>query len=261
MIPEASDRYVEWKSWQPADFGRPSAASCAYFSRLFHRFAAPAGRALAVLEIGFGNGQFLGWCRQQGHAATGIVTSAALRARAARAGYECHTALAALAGRRFDLIVLFDVLEHVPEAGLPDFLHELAGHLADGGQIIVRTPNGGSPFGLNHQHGDPTHAAILTHNKFRYLAGEAGLALRYCSGDLYPLFAGSWRRVPARALRVLLRRILEALVRFTLAPQPRGVLSANLLTVLQRARAGQAGEDSLSSRAPPSGPHSATGPG
>ena len=257
MIPEAADRYAEWKSWQPCDFGRTSAASCAYFSQLLTRFVGPARRPLAVLEIGFGNGQFLGWCRQQGHAAIGIETNAALAARAAQAGFECHASVGELGGRIFDLIVLFDVLEHLPEPALPDFLRELADHLAEGGRIIARTPNGGSPFGLNHQHGDPTHAAILTRNKFAYLAGEAGLALQYCGSDVYPLYAGCWWRWPGRALRALLRRLVEAFVRFAFAPQPRGVLSANLLTVLRCKPACLAGENHLNSRARPSGQRSA----
>lgn len=257
MMPELADRYAEWKSWRAADFGTPSAASCAYFSGLIRRFASPARPPLAILEIGFGNGQFLGWCRQRGHAATGIETNPALLARALQADFECHGSLAALAGRRFDLIVLFDVLEHLADSALPDFLRELACHLAEGGRIIARTPNGGSPFGLNHQHGDPTHAAILTRNKLAYLATGAGLALHYCGGDLYPLYAGSWQRMPARTVRALLRRLVEAFVRFAFAPQPRGVLSANLLTVLQLAQPAVAPGEQLSSRVQPSGPRSA----
>lgn len=260
MIPEAADRYAEWKSWRPADFGMPSAASSAYFTRLFRRFARPARRRLGILEIGFGNGQFLGWCRQQGHAVTGIETNPALLVRAAQAGFECHASLGALGGRRFDLIVLFDVLEHLPENGLADFLRELSAHLVDQGRIMVRTPNGGSPFGLNHQHGDPTHAAILTPNKFRYLAGHAGLALHYCGSDPYPLYAGSWQRLPGRALRKLLRRLAEAFVRFAFAPQPGGVLCANLLAVLKPARPCATGDDQLNSRVRPSDPHSACEP-
>ncbi len=261
MVPDAAERYADWKSWQAADFGVPSAASSAYFSRLLRRFAGSSRKPLALLEIGYGNGQFLGWCRQQGHATTGVETNAVLLARAAQAGFECHASPGALSGRRFDLIVLFDVLEHLPESALTHFLRELSCLLGDQGRIIVRTPNGGSPFGLNHQHGDPTHAAILTPGKFRYLAGHAGLVLHYCGSDPYPLYAGSWRRLPGRALRAVLRRMVEAFVRFAFAPQPGGVLSANLLTVLQPARPGAADGDCLSSRDRPSGSHSAIGPG
>lgn len=230
----SADRYAEWKSWQPVDFGRPTAASTAYFALLWRRFVGPRPSPLRVLEIGFGNGQFLGWCRQRGHAVTGIEANAVLLARATQAGFDCHASLDALARTPFDLIVLFDVLEHLQEATLTDFLSELACRLSVAGQIVLRTPNGASPFGLNNQHGDPTHAAILTPNKFHYLAREAGLAGRYCGRDLYPLHAGALHRVPGRLLRALLHRLLEAVVRFALAPQPQGVLSANLLTVLHK---------------------------
>ncbi len=227
------DGYAAWKSWQHEEFGLPTPAACAYFSQLCQRFIGTRRKSLRVLEVGFGNGQFLGWCRQQGMAVSGVETNHALLARARAAGFECAASVDELGERRFDLITLFDVLEHVPEASICAFLSQLAERLKPDGRIILRTPNGGSPFGLNHQHGDTTHASILTAQKFRYLVAPAGLRLRYCGTDLYPLYAGSLRALPARALRRMLHGLCERVVRFVFAPQPRGVLSANLLTVMR----------------------------
>lgn len=240
----AADAYARWKSWDGQDFGQPTRRASAYFNLLWRRFIHQRHGALRVLEIGFGNGQFLGWCRQQGLTVRGIETNDLLIARAQEAGFDCAHSLADLGhlsdrgdldAACFDVIVLFDVLEHLPTDAITDFLRELAIRLAKNGRIILRTPNGGSPFGLNHQHGDPTHVTVLTANKLKFLSAPAGLKACYCGEDLRPLRGMPLRTWPASLLRRVLHRLLERLVRFAFAPQPRGVLSANLLTVLRHA--------------------------
>ncbi len=229
---DSANAYAEWKAWRSDDFGHPTPEACAYFDALWRRFVGTGPAPLKMLEVGFGNGQFIGWCRQRGMAVWGIETSEALLARARNAGFDCVGSLDMLDDTRFDLIVLFDVLEHLQEARITPLLASLSNRLASGGRIILRTPNGGSPFGLNHQYGDPTHASVLTPNKLRFLCAPAGLAISYCGADLRPLRAVPVAKWPARLLRLLLSRLLERLVRFVFAPQPRGVLSPNLLTVL-----------------------------
>ncbi len=228
-----SDAYTEWKSWRSEDFGQPTPQARAYFDALWRRFVGKRHVPPRVLEVGFGNGQFLGWCRQRGLAVSGIETGEAPLVRARDAGFDCAESLDALDGDAFDLIVLFDVLEHLQESRITSFLGDLAKRLSADGRIILRTPNGGSPFGLNHQHGDPTHASILTANKLKFLCARAGLTIDYCGKDLRPLRPGPLVKLPVRVLRALLHQFFERLVRFVFAPQPRGVLSANLLAVLR----------------------------
>ncbi len=235
----APDAYAEWKSWRHEDFGRPTRQACAYFNLLWRRFAANRCQPQKVLEIGFGNGQFLGWCRQRGLTACGTETNEALLARARAAGFDCAGSLAILDAGPFDLIVLFDVLEHIPESGITAFLCSLSDRLAPQGQILLRTPNGGSPFGLNNQYGDPTHAAVLTPNKLKFLSAPAGLQMAFSGADPRPLRGLPPAKWPALALRLLLHRLLERLVRFVFAPLPRGVLAANLLTVLRHSTQGR----------------------
>ncbi len=231
--PDLSDAYTEWKSWRSEDFGHPTAQASAYFDALWRRFVSESPATPRVLDVGFGNGQFLGWCRQRGMPVFGIETAEALLARARAAGFDCAESPDAMHGKPFDLIVLFDVLEHLPESRIAPFLDSLARRLSPDGLIILRTPNGGSPFGLHHQHGDPTHASILTASKLKFLCARVGLTLSYCGKDLRPLRAGPLWKLPARMLRALLYQLSERLVRFVFAPQPRGVLSANLLAVLR----------------------------
>lgn len=44
-------------------------------------------------------------------------------------------------GRRFDLIVAFEVIEHIRPEATDEFLQSLAAALAPGGQVLISTPN------------------------------------------------------------------------------------------------------------------------
>jgi len=157
----AADAYARWKSWAGEDFGQPMRRACAYFNLLWRRFLCQQHGSLRVLEIGFGNGQFLGWCRQHGLTVRGIETNDLLTARAQEAGFDCAHSLAdlgdlgdpaALSDTRFDVIVLFDVLEHLPTDAITDFLRKLAAAGAasaarTAGEICVRTAAARCAFG------------------------------------------------------------------------------------------------------------------
>lgn len=166
--------YTEWKSWDAAGFMAPAAAERAYYA------AELRGHAIAgqpILELGFGNGGFLAWARDEGALPHGTELQPALADRGAAAGISlvdpdlsrllpAHTA-------RFALVAAFDVFEHIDIADLPALLATIADLLADGGLLVARYPNGQSPFGRAHQHGDLTHRATLSAGIMRQLA--AGL--------------------------------------------------------------------------------------
>ena len=96
----------------------------------------------AVLEIGCGPGLMLAAFAQRGWRALGVERNeeAAARARSTP-GVEITAApLEQLPGEaRFDLIILFHVLEHIREP-VP-LLKECAKRLAPGGRVIVNVPN------------------------------------------------------------------------------------------------------------------------
>ena len=164
--------YTDWKSWDAAAFMAPAADECAYYA------AELRGHAIAgkpVLELGFGNGGFLAWAKDQGAVLHGTELQAELAARGAAAGIivepEDIATLLPDASKKFALVAAFDVFEHIEIAALPALLVAIAGLLEDGGLLIARYPNGQSPFGRVHQHGDMTHRATLSAGIMRQLAG------------------------------------------------------------------------------------------
>lgn len=174
---EILQQYVSWKGWEERGFGRFDANSKRYYGWHFDRVVA-AGTCPRVLEIGFGNGGFLGYCLDRGCSAYGVEIDPALRERASQMGIGVAASVSELrADQQFDLVALFDVLEHIPGEALVGFLTGLVGHLAPAGRVLVRVPNGDSPFGRQFQHGDLTHVTAYGIGKLRQLAQLTGLEI------------------------------------------------------------------------------------
>ncbi len=105
-----------------------------------------AGRT--ALDVGCGAGLLTEPLARMGAAVTGIDAAAAniaaAREHAAAGGlaidYRCgEVAELAAEGRRFDLVTCLEVVEHV--ADVPAFLASLRALTADGGVLVMSTPN------------------------------------------------------------------------------------------------------------------------
>ena len=88
--------------------------------------------------------------------------------------FENHSAR--LAGS-FDTIVAFDVFEHFTQQQIRDRLAAAAVLLKPGGGLVLRFPNGQSPFGLAPQYGDATHVTPLSLGAVVQLLGETPLSV------------------------------------------------------------------------------------
>lgn len=175
---DSVEGYVEWKGWEEDEFGKFDRWITRYYAWHVHQALGARTKPLQVLELGFGNGTFLGYCRAQGWTAAGVELEERLRARAERAGFAVAPTVQALPeSRRYDLIALFDVLEHIPAADVVTFVRSLTALLPADGAILLRVPNGDSPFGRRHQHGDLTHVTSFGEFKLKQLAQLAGLKL------------------------------------------------------------------------------------
>ena len=62
--------YEEWKEWQGKLDEVPSATNHDYFSREMKRANIPSGSR--ILEVGFGNGEFLQWAKVNGFKISGV---------------------------------------------------------------------------------------------------------------------------------------------------------------------------------------------
>ncbi len=175
-----------------------------------------------VLDVGCAAGGFLQVMQQAGWQVLGLEPSAPIRAVAQeRLGDQQVRAggLEALEpSERFELITMWDVLEHLPQPQVA--LERAAQHLAPGGRVLVLTQNVSSGWarllGRRWQH--YKHAEHLTHFHRGTLTSAletAGLEVQFMG----PRHAGKVVRldfVVERAARIspLLERALRPLLRF-----------------------------------------------
>lgn len=136
-----------------------------------------------VLEIGCGPGLMLGAFRRRGWRAMGIERNEEVAAEARRSqGVEVVTT--PVEGlppdARFDLIVMFNVLEHIAEPVL--LLRQCARRLNPGGRVLINVPNFASWqarfAGRNWFHLDvPRHLTHFTPQTLSMTLERAGLRL------------------------------------------------------------------------------------
>ncbi len=204
-----TDLYVGWKHWKPEDFGRFSENEKNYFDWHLRRACNRTGSKLQILEIGFGNGSFMGWASQLGHEVTGLELSEELVLRARMAGFQAASELGELPeSSKFDLIVGFDVIEHIDLESLKSWLRTLSARLAPEGRMMFRFPNSESPLGAVYQNGDLTHVTRLGVSSMRQLCRLTELEL-LCSGNTVPWQALPLKKRPRQLMANLIKRFVE----------------------------------------------------
>jgi SAM-dependent methyltransferase len=187
---------------------------------------------MSICEIGFGNGNLLGYLKQCGHDVYGIEVQNDLVSRATRSGYRAGSNFGELDKSKFDLIIALDVLEHIHHSQLFNFVDEIKKNLNDQGTFIARFPNGDSPLALNIQHGDVTHLTAIGSGKIKHLASASGFKSRYLGGDLEPFTASSYTKRIRKAIAIVPRFLFRFILKmFFDASVERSFFSINLLYI------------------------------
>lgn len=197
--------YVAFKSWPIED---NESTDEAYEVELFRSGVSAPAR---ILEIGFGAGRFLDWARRRGYSTTGVEIIGELVDRARAAGHAVFQgtpqSVIDPVSQQFDLIVAFDVFEHLTVEELVDLLTFSRTILCPRGKILARFPNGGSPFGAFWQNSDITHVTALSGERIRQLAFAAEMHVLSVANAARPM-AGRRSRILKRGA-YMLRDMIE----------------------------------------------------
>jgi hypothetical protein len=165
-----NNKYIEWKNWNESDFNSVAIGSRFYFDQVFNPSLKEKSN---ILEIGFGNGELIGYFREQGHEVIGIEINQNLVERAKNLGLRAYCGvvwdIVELQSERFDLISAFSVVEHLNHEELTKLFLWARNHLNVDGRMFLVFPEGASPFGLANQNGDFTHVSSLTKTKIESL--------------------------------------------------------------------------------------------
>jgi len=233
MMPD--DWYPDLKGWDEEHFGKPGKDESAYCDMEFGPYV--TSKEVRILELGFGNGGLLGWCRQRGYECVGIESNPLLMARAAKAGFNTVVSLTGARERygdhSFDLVVAMDVLEHIPAPDIPNVLRDIHALLVPGAVFVARFPNGDSPFGRAYQNGDITHVTVLGSGKVSSLAGHAKFIVERFKEPAVPLRGAGMTRVCKRLSAKAWRSVIGALISHAYFTGGIRVLSANMVAILR----------------------------
>jgi hypothetical protein len=113
-------------------------------------------------------------------------------------------ALTELPEKSFDLVVAFDVLEHLSIDQIMDTFVQARRLLVDNGAFLVRFPNGDSTLSAPYQHGDSTHITTIGSLMAKDLAIRSNLTVHFIGATAYP---ARWSSPASWALK-LARQII-----------------------------------------------------
>ena len=129
----------------------------------------------------------------------------------------------------FDVIVLNDVIEHIPKVKILELLKLMFYVLKSGGKIFIKTDNMGNPFNLRSRYMDFTHEIGFTeHNLYQVLYVTGFRKIRVL-GAREPC----GREIKARIMRLMNSSshiFLRSLFRVLLIPPPK-ILDKNIIAI------------------------------
>jgi len=228
-----NNSYIDWKNWEAGSFAKTSKLEEAYFNNIFKLLKLK--KSSKILEIGFGNGSFLGYAVSQKFNYDGVESNQNLVDLAIDNNFSAYTSLDKINREtKYDLIILFDVIEHINADAVEEFFKEMNVHLEETGSIFLRFPNGSSPLGLGNQHGDVTHCNIVTLPKLNYWCYNSDLKVIFYRGDIRPfIFRHNILKMPSRLIRLFFHVLTEKFIR-AISSQSKGILSSNLEVVIKK---------------------------
>ena len=189
------DRIV--RPWLPADLSRP------------------------IGELACGHGSFLHWLKSRGFANVAGVDSSPEQialARQAAASVEHEDVNRWLAHRppsSFAALVAIDLAEHLSKDDFMELLRAAHSALASDGCLILRLPNGDSPFLGRNLFNDITHIWTYTPNCLPSLGAMYGFSsFRFADEGANAIRDHRWLKVPlANVSRLVLRTLVRSATR------------------------------------------------
>lgn len=242
-IPKSEIRerlYKGYRSYQNAGDPKVERKQRAPYLRRLIKKHLPSDRNVRVLDLGCGSGAMLYFLHEAGyHKVFGIDTSTEQIAKARELGVSEVEQSDALSFVRdaesesYDVIIAFDIIEHLTKPELFELANEIYRVLTPGGLWIAHAPNAEGVFGARIRYADLTHEQAFTHESIEQLGRASGFRTIECFEDEPVMhgFKSVVRWFVWRSARVLLRLYVMA---ETGNPGHRAVFSQNLLACARK---------------------------
>jgi SAM-dependent methyltransferase len=155
----------------------------------------PKEKDSVILDLGCGHGTLVGFAKKSGYKnIKGVDVSAQQVDLAAKLGIDdvsegdSMRVLGGMDENSCDMVVTFDVIEHMHRDELLEMANEIFRVLSNGGQWLIHAPNGGSPFVGRVRYGDLTHEIAFTPdslNQVMKLIGFSRISYYECGPYIY----------------------------------------------------------------------------
>jgi SAM-dependent methyltransferase len=198
--------------------------------------AGVGGPARPVLDLGCGRGEWLVLLDEAGHTARGVDANRTIAERLQRRGLdvvhaEALTCLRELASSSVGAITAFHLIEHLPPDHLMSLVREAHRVLADGGLLLLETPNAENlRVGAHFFWSDPTHVRPVVSEHLEFLVRHCGfrhVEIRrlaehrpFAGGMAAPLAEAPWAADVGRIVEHLNRYLFSAPDYCVLARKP-----------------------------------------
>lgn len=191
----------------------------------------------SLLEVGFGNGSFLSFCRQRGLQIRGTEANLGLVQLARQQGFKVGIAddLDQFPAESFDSIVSLDVIEHIEPSDTMRFLTSCLRVLKPGGRILLRFPNGDSPFSVSNFNADVTHKNWISAEKLKYYASNVAVSDIRILGTPQIVLTPSLGHALYNALNIPVKFLINQLYRLIFYPGRKlNFVAVDLVAVLTK---------------------------
>jgi len=181
------ENYSDWKGWLDE---RPFAELSVVETERFRRQLACLNiryKNINALEIGYGNGGFIRFLQDNGSQVVGTEVQEPLLKAAKDYGVQAYRSWREVQDGPYDLIVAFDVLEHLTLDQLRDLFEHAQTLLHPDGVMLFRFPNADSFVGMGAQNGDFTHITAIAQSKLHQIVEPWGFTIKRFEAELvYP---------------------------------------------------------------------------
>jgi 2-polyprenyl-3-methyl-5-hydroxy-6-metoxy-1,4-benzoquinol methylase len=198
----------------------------------------PKNKDARILDLGCGMGHFLYFLKKMGYSNfIGIEISPQQVAFVRK--YVTNNVILADGfdflkevlekGDYFDVIVLNDVIEHIPKEKILELLKLIFNTLKPGGKVIIKTPNMSNPFNLRSRYMDFTHEVGFTEHSLYEVLYTVGFRKIRVFGAREPCGRGvkaGITRLMNSSFHVVLRLLFHTL----LIPPPQ-ILDKNIIAI------------------------------
>jgi 2-polyprenyl-3-methyl-5-hydroxy-6-metoxy-1,4-benzoquinol methylase len=184
-----------------------------------HHFHLPSNRDAKILEIGPGMGCVMdllhsryGYSKISGVDLSPEVVNTCNRILPGSTELAVNTtSFLEQHGNEYDLILMFHVLEHVPQSEILPFLKAIREALREGGRLVIEVPNVANPLtGLYHRYHDFTHTVGFMDQSLSFVLRNAG----FSEVSVYECKTPA--KSPARFVQRGAQDVVEALMKLAL---------------------------------------------